>query len=127
MKYEEKKLKLINFINNEIHIENLFYVLENNFRSYCIIIEKDKIIYASDKFNNVENKYLDTILPTTITKRKYIKLNNSLDLEGNIFINNFKVDLKKYFVIFKYNKRYIDYEIMLAFFNKIKHYISNKL
>ncbi len=127
MKYEEKKLKLINFINNEIHIENLFYVLENKFRSYCIIIEKDKIIYASDKFNNVENKYLDTILPTTITKRKYIKLNNSLDLEGNIFINNFKVDLKKYFVIFKYNKRYIDYEIMLAFFNKIKHYISNEL
>lgn len=127
MKYEEKKLKLINFINNEINIENLFYVLENKFRSYCIIIEKDKIIYASDKFNNVENKYLDTILPTTITKRKYIKLNNSLDLEGNIFINNFKVDLKKYFVIFKYNKRYIDYEIMLAFFNKIKHYISNEL
>lgn len=127
MKYEEKKLKQINFINNEIHIENLFYVLENKFRSYCIIIEKDKIIYASDKFNNVENKYLDTILPTTITKRKYIKLNNSLDLEGNIFINNFKVDLKKYFVIFKYNKRYIDYEIMLAFFNKIKHYISNEL
>lgn len=127
MKYEEKKLKLINFINNEIHIENLFYVLENKFRSYCIIIEKDKIIYASDKFNNIENKYLDTILPTTITKRKYIKLNNSLDLEGNIFINNFKVDLKKYFVIFKYNKRYIDYEIMLAFFNKIKHYISNEL
>lgn len=127
MKYEEKKLKLINFINNEIHIENLFYVLENKFRSYCIIIEKDKIIYASDKFNNVENKNLDTILPTTITKRKYIKLNNSLDLEGNIFINNFKVDLKKYFVIFKYNKRYIDYEIMLAFFNKIKHYISNEL
>ncbi len=127
MKYEEKKLKLINFINNEIHIENLFYVLENKFRSYCIIIEKDKIIYASDKFNNVENKHLDTTLPTTITKRKYIKLNNSLDLEGNIFINNFKVDLKKYFVIFKYNKRYIDYEIMLAFFNKIKHYISNEL
>lgn len=127
MKYEEKKLKLINFINNEIHIENLFYVLENKFRSYCIIVEKDKIIYASDKFNNVENKNLDTILPTTITKRKYIKLNNSLDLEGNIFINNFKVDLKKYFVIFKYNKRYIDYEIMLAFFNKIKHYISNEL
>lgn len=127
MKYEEKKLKLINFINNEIHIENLFYLLENKFRSYCIIIEKDKIIYASDKFNNVENKHLDTILPTTITKRKYIKLNNSLDLEGNIFINNFKVDLKKYFVIFKYNKRYIDYEIMLAFFNKIKHYISNEL
>ena len=127
MKYEEKKLKLINFINNEINIENLFYVLENKFRSYCIIIEKDKIIYASDKFNNVENKYLDTILPTTITKRKYININNSLDLEGNIFINNFKVDLKKYFVIFKYNKRYIDYEIMLAFFNKIKHYISNEL
>lgn len=127
MKYEEKKLKLINFINNEIHIENLFYVLENKFRSYCIVVEKDKIIYASDKFNNVENKNLDTILPTTITKRKYIKLNNSLDLEGNIFINNFKVDLKKYFVIFKYNKRYIDYEIMLAFFNKIKHYISNEL
>ena len=127
MKYEEKKLKLINFINNEIHIENLFYVLENKFRSYCIIIEKDKIIYASDKFNNIENKHLDTTLPTTITKRKYIKLNNSLDLEGNIFINNFKVDLKKYFVIFKYNKRYIDYEMMLAFFNKIKHYISNEL
>lgn len=127
MKYEEKKLKLINFINNEVHIGNLFCVLENKFKSYCIVVEKDKIIYASDKFNNVENKNLDTTLPTTITKRKYIKLNNSLDLEGNIFINNFKVDFKKYFVIFKYNKRYIDYEIMLAFFNKIKHYISNEL
>ena len=89
MKYEEKKLKLINFINNEINIENLFYVLENKFRSYCIIIEKDKIIYASDKFNNVENKYLDTILPTTITKR-------------NIFLK-----VKYWLFLNLYNKIYI--------------------
>lgn len=126
MKYEEKKLQKINLINNKSNIKDLFSMLENNFKSHCLVIKNSKIIYTTDKYKNLNNDILTENLPNTVTKRKYIKLNDLNEIDGNIYINNFLISNDKYFTVFKYNMRYMDYEILLAFFNKIKLLISNE-